>query len=49
MLSGEADAENSLDIPENIHDRIVKLNGAGKNFVYKADSLSVNVLRLEKK
>lgn len=49
VLSGKADAENSLDIPENIHDRIVKLNGAGKNFVYKADALSVNVLRFEKK
>lgn len=49
VLTGEADAENSLENPENVRDRISQREMCRDNFVYKAPALSVNVLRLKKR
>lgn len=48
VLTGEAEAENTLEEPEHVTDVILNLSGAGQNFVYKSPALSVNVLRLKK-
>lgn len=48
VLTGEADAENSLEEPEKVRDKVLNLTGADRSFVYKASALSVNVIRLKK-
>jgi alpha-N-arabinofuranosidase len=49
ILSGAADAENSLENPDNVHDEVVSRSGAAKEFRYTAPPLSASVLRLRKK
>lgn len=49
VLTGKKDAENSFEQPENVRDRIVRMEGASENFIYEAPAYSVSVLRLEKK
>lgn len=49
VLSGKKDAENSFEQPENVRDRILRLQGASESFVYEAPAYSVSVLRLKKK
>ena len=47
-LTGEADAENTLADPELVRDRLETRMGAGREFVFSAAPLSVNVLILRK-
>jgi alpha-L-arabinofuranosidase len=47
-LTGEADAENTLADPEHVRDRQETRIGAGREFVFNAAPLSVNVLILKK-
>lgn len=47
-LIGEADAENTLEDPERVRDRQEIRIGAGREFVFNAAPLSVNVLILKK-
>ena len=47
-LTGEADAENTLVDPEYVRDRQENRMGAGREFVFHAAPLSVNVLILKK-
>ena len=47
-LTGEADAENTLADPEHVRDRQETGVGAGREFVFSAAPLSVNVLILKK-
>jgi len=49
ILTGDKLAENSFEKPENVHDVEGSLVGAARDFIYKAPSFSVNVLRLTKK
>lgn len=49
VLTGEKDAENSFEQPENVRDRTFDMQGASGNFVYQAPAYSVSVLQLEKK
>lgn len=49
VLTGEKDAENSFEHPENVRDRTFDMQGASGNFVYQAPAYSVSVLVLEKK
>lgn len=49
LLTAHKMAENSFEYPENVHEVEHVRKGAGKNFIYKAPALSVNVLRLVKK
>ncbi len=49
MISGEKTTENSFEQPRDIHDVSYRLNGAAKEFIYKAPALSVNVIRLKKR
>ncbi len=48
-LTGEADAENTLADPEHVRDRQETRIGAGRDFVFSAAPLSVNVLILKKR
>lgn len=48
VLTGAADAENTLEDPEHVHDITMAMKGAGRDFVFNASGLSVNVLRLKK-
>ncbi len=48
LLTGEAEDENSLEDPENVHDVLIAKTGAARIFIYQAPALSVNVLRLKK-
>lgn len=48
VLTGPADAENTLEDPENVRDMVYNLSGACEKFIYKAPALSVNVLRIKK-
>ena len=48
-MTGAADAENSLECPENVKDERFEAKGASGEFIFKAAPLSVNVLRLAKK
>ena len=48
VLTGAADAENSLEEPEKIRDKVYNLSGASEKFIYTAPALSVNVLRIKK-
>jgi alpha-L-arabinofuranosidase len=48
ILSGAADAENSFENPDNVHDEVVPRSGAAKEFRYTAPPLSVSVLRCAK-
>ncbi len=48
-ISGDKTAENSFEKPMNIHDTNYRLNGAAREFVYKAPALSANVIRLKKR
>lgn len=48
LLTGNATDENSLDNPQNVCDKIIKKNGAAREFVYDAPALSINALRLKK-
>jgi hypothetical protein len=49
ILTGDKDAENSFEKPDNVHDTEFSLNGAARRFTYKAPPFSVNVLHLTKK
>jgi len=49
VVAGDSHAQNSLDNPENVCDKLVELTGAGKEFVYHAPASSMNVLVLTKK
>ncbi len=49
LLTGEAEAENSLEKPEYVHDVTLQAAGAAPEFVYEAPALSVNVLTLKKR
>lgn len=49
LLTGEPNAENSFEKPENVHDVTCALTGAARNFVYEAPAYSINILRLKKK
>lgn len=49
ILTGNKDAENSFELPENVRDVTEKRVGASKCFVYEAPAYSVNVIRLKKK
>ena len=46
LLTGGAEAENSLEAPENVRDVTLQASGASRCFTYQAPALSVNVLRL---
>ena len=48
VLTGAADAENTLEEPEHVQDITMAMKGAGRDFVFNASGLSVNVLRLKK-
>ncbi len=48
VISGEKTAENGFEHPQNVCDVTLSLNGAARNFVYKAPPFSVNVIRLKK-
>ena len=48
-MAGDAEAENSLDAPDNVKDEAFSLNNAAKEFAFTAVPLSVNVLRLQKR
>jgi len=45
-LTGQADAENTLEVPTNVCDRVANMSGAAEKFTFKANPLSVNVLHL---
>ena len=49
LLTGNAEDENSLEKPENVHDVTVHASGASRAFTYVAPALSVNILTLTKK
>ena len=49
LLTGKAEDENSLDIPEAVHDILLRAKGASRSFIYEAPALSVNVLTLKKR
>ena len=48
LLTGGAEDVNSIDLPENVRDTVLRASGAARSFVYEAPPLSVNVLTLEK-
>lgn len=48
LLTGAADAENTIENPECVRDVLLAKTGAARNFTYKAPALSVNVLTLTK-
>ncbi len=48
LLSGNAEAENSIDEPEAVRDMVLQASGAARSFVYEAPAMSVNVLTLAK-
>ena len=48
-MTGKADAENSLEAPDHVCDERLSLEGASKEFTFRAAPLSINVLRLKKK
>ena len=48
LLTGKAEDENSLDIPEAVHDVLLRAVGASRSFIYEAPALSVSVLTLRK-
>ncbi|QHQ63556.1 alpha-L-arabinofuranosidase [Anaerocolumna sedimenticola] len=48
ILTGDKQAENSFEDPENISDKRILLKGAGKSFTYQAPAYSVNIIRLKK-
>ncbi len=48
LLTGEQTEENTLEQPERLCDKMVKLTGADKYFTYEAPPFSVNVLILQK-
>ena len=49
LLTGNAEDENSLDAPENVHDILLQASGASRDFVYSAPPLSVSILTLKKR
>ena len=49
LLAGNAEDENSLDVPEAVHDVVLQVDGASRSFVYDAPAMSVSVLALTKK
>lgn len=49
LLTGDAEAENTLEEPEKVHDICVEKEGASREFTYAAPALSVNVIKLRKK
>ena len=49
LLTGDAEAENSLEDPEYVHDVTLHLSGASSCFTYTAPPLSVNILKLTRK
>ena len=49
LLTGDAEAENSLEDPEHVHDVTLHLSGASSCFTYTAPPLSVNILKLTRK
>ena len=49
LLAGNAEDENSLDVPEAVHDVVLQADGASRSFVYDAPAMSVSVLTLTKK
>lgn len=49
LLAGDAEAENTLENPTNVCDKVIMLDGASEDFTYAAPALSVSVLHLKKK
>ena len=48
ILTGEAEDENSLEVPEGVCDKLIQAEGASRSFTYEAPALSVSALRLKK-
>lgn len=48
VISGNPGDKNTLEEPEKVKEHQVKDSGAGRQFIYEAPALSVNVLRLKK-
>lgn len=48
LLTGGKFDENTIDDPTKVHDVEVKLRGASKQFIYRAQPYSINILHLRK-
>ncbi|MBE6935468.1 MAG: alpha-L-arabinofuranosidase [Ruminococcaceae bacterium] len=48
LLTGNAEDENTIENPDNVHDVLLNKTGAARTFTYTAPALSVNILTLKK-